>query len=109
MTKLKFIKTIMFFGFLIFSIYIFFSIQRGRLDYVNREYYGIISEIRTLPLSHDIPDIKINNEWLSFTIDDSKVKNYIMVGDSIVKKTGQKEILIYRKNADSEWEVKKFK
>jgi hypothetical protein len=110
MNKLKLIlRIILFTGFLLFSIHIFFSFTRGKKDFINREYYGLITEIRTLQNSHDLPDIKINNAWISLTIDDAKVKNYIIVGDSIVKESGKKEIQVYRKKFNKEWQVKIFK
>ena len=62
----------------------------GKKEYINRQYYGIITEIRILEGSHDLPDIKINNQWIILDLPDSKVKHYIQIGDSIVKESGTK-------------------
>jgi hypothetical protein len=81
----------------------------GKKEYVQRKYSGIISEIRNLEGNRDLPDIRINNQWIPFSIDDSKVKHYIQVGDSIVKKSGTEIIDIYRKDLNGDWKVKTFK
>lgn len=81
----------------------------GNKESLMRNYSGIISEIRNLPGNRDLPDIKINKQWIPLGISDSKVKHYIQVGDSIVKESGMEIIKVYRKNINDEWEEKIFK
>jgi len=42
-------------------------------------------------------------------VDDSKVMNYMQIGDSIAKKSGYKEIIVYRRDMNGEWKEKIFK
>ena len=105
-------KIVMFIGlvaFILFFIYVFYINQYAEQYYIDRKYYGIIKEIRVLQGTHDLPDIKINNDWISFDIPDAKVKHYILVGDSIVKDSGTRVIKVYRKNLNGKWDVKIFK
>ena len=86
-----------------------YSIELGEKEYLNRQYHGIIVEIRMLQFSRGIPDIKIGDEWVILDIQEQKIKNYIIVGDSIVKESGKSEIVVYRKNTDLRWIGKVFK
>lgn len=76
---------------------------------MNRAYSGVISEIRILQGNRDLPDIKIYSQWIPLSIDDSKVKHYIQVGDSIVKESGSDLIKVYRKDLKDKWDVQVFK
>ena len=96
-------------SFVIFFMHTFYAMYHGEKEYFKRQYYGIITEIRTLQGSHDLPDIKINNQWISLDIPDSKVKHYIQIDDSIVKESGTAIIKVFRKNLNEEWSVKIFK
>ena len=96
-------------SFVIFFIYTEYLMYYGDKEYINRQYYGIITEIRTLQGSHDLPDIKINNQWISLDVQDSKVKHYIQLGDYIIKEPGTEIIKVYRKNLKEEWSVLIFK
>jgi hypothetical protein len=91
-----------------FIIYIIYWMYHGEEQFMKRSYSGVISEIRILKESRDLPDIKINNQWVPLSIDDSKVKQYIQVGDSIVKESGSEIIKVYRKNLKGEWDVQVF-
>ena len=94
--------------FVLFILYVIYLMYHGKKQFLDRKYSGVITEIRVLPGNRDLPDIKIHNEWLPFSIDDAKVKNYIQVGDSIVKASGSPTIKVYRKNIDK-WNIKEFK
>ena len=59
--------------------------------------------------SHDIPDIMINKNWIILNLQDAKIKHYIKIGDSIVKKSGSDAISVYRKNDNGKWVEKRFK
>jgi len=105
-------KIILFIGgivFLLFFIYIFYSMYHGEKEYIKRKYIGIISEIRILQGNRGLPDIKIKKQWIPLDIPDSKVMKYIQVGDSIVKESGTEIIKVYRKNLKDEWDIKVFK
>lgn len=105
-------RTILIIGgilFILFFIYTFYLIYYGKKESIERQYSGIITEIRNLPGNRDIPDIKIDNQWIPLGIDDSKVKHYIQLGDSIVKESGSEIIEVYRKNLKGEWAVQIFK
>lgn len=97
---------ILFFSFIIYTIYLMYH---GREQFMNRAYSGVISEIRILQGNRDLPDIKIYNQWIPLSVDDSKVKHYIQVGDSIVKESGTETIKVYHKNFKGEWDVQVFK
>jgi hypothetical protein len=101
----KIVFIFVFIAFAIFYIYTRHLSYQAEIKYVNRMYIGVITEIRIIEGSHDIPDIKINNQWISFDLQDSKVKHYIQIGDSIVKESGTEIIKVYRKNLKEEWSV----
>lgn len=95
--------------FVLFALYIGYSFLYGYKQFVDREYTGVITNIRKLEFSRGLPDIKINDEWIPLSVDDSKVMNYMQIGDSIVKKSGYKEIIVYRRDINGEWNEKIFK
>jgi hypothetical protein len=94
---------------LLFVIYDLFTTYLGNRQYINKNYSGIISDIRVLQESRDLPDIKIKNQWIPLDLLDAKVKHYIQVGDSIVKESGTQTIKVYRRNLKGEWNVQVFK
>jgi hypothetical protein len=105
----RIVLSIVAFMFIVFIIYIIYSMYHGKKQYVERKYSGIIYEIRNLEGNRDLPDIRIDNRWIPFSIDDSKVKSYIQVGDSIIKESGTEIIYVYRKDLNGDWKVKTFK
>jgi hypothetical protein len=94
---------------LLFVIYDLFTTYLGNKQYINKNYSGIISDIRVLQESRDLPDIKIKNQWIPLDLPDAKVKHYIQVGDSIIKESGSEMIKVFRKNLKDEWDIKVFK
>ena len=96
-------------GFVLFALYIVYWYLYGYNQFVEREYMGVITNIRKLEFSRGLPDIKINDEWIQLSVDDSKVMNYMQIGDSIAKKSGYKEIIVYRRDMTGEWKEKIFK
>ena len=105
-------RIVLFIGVISFIIFLgraFYGMHQGQKEFVNKQYNGIITEIRKLQGRRDLPDIKINSQWISLNILESKVKHNIQVGDSIVKESGTEIIKVYRKNLNGEWDVKIFK
>jgi len=94
--------------FFLFIIYIIYLMYHGKEQFISREYSGIISNIRVPQGNRDLPEINIKNHWIPLSIDDSKVKHYIQVGDSIVKESGSEMIRVFRKSQKNEWSVKIF-
>jgi len=105
----KYVIIIVIISFIIFFVYHFYLSYQGKQDFIKKSYKGIITEIHYIEGKRDLPDIKINNKLISIDIDESKVKPYIQIGDSILKKSGTETIKVYRKNSKGEWYVKIFK
>lgn len=95
--------------FISFFLYNFYLVNQGRKEFISRHYNGIILEIRKIEGRRDLPDIRINNEWLMINMLESKITHYIQVGDSIVKEPGSEKIKVYRKDENNKWYVKEFK
>lgn len=92
-----------------FILYVFKLNNTGVEEFKNKEYIGVIDEIRRLEGKRGLSDIKIKNNWVSLDVLDSKIMSYIKVNDSVVKKSGSETITIYRKNKDGVWGEKVFK
>jgi hypothetical protein len=73
-----------------------------------KEYHGIINEI-IYPKRGAFPYVKVDSALLHFGMSEVKVRSYIQIKDSIVKKSGTTEIIVYRKNLKGEWHEKVFK
>jgi hypothetical protein len=101
--------SILFIGFALFAIYIGYLFVHGHLQFRDRAYIGIISNIRKLEFNRGLPDIKIQDEWIPLSIEDAKIKDYIQIGDSIVKESGSINIFVYRKDDNGKWIQKCFK
>ena len=93
----------------LFIIYMEYSYYLGETQYINREFFGVIQEIRYIENRRGIPEIKIANEWVVLTTFESKVALYIHVNDSIVKTRGSKAITVFRKKPDGNWRQRVFK
>jgi len=92
----------------VFFIIVLVASLRGRYHFINRNYSGIITEIRWRDNTHGLPDIKLNGEWIFLDVPDSKIATFIQVGDSVVKETGTSEIKVYKKNIKGKWFEKIF-
>jgi len=95
--------------FISFFVHVIYLSYHGQKEFIKSHYNGVILEIRKLEGRRDLPDIRINDKWLSIDINESKIKNYIKVGDSIVKDSGTEEIKVYRMDENNNWKVKIFK
>jgi hypothetical protein len=95
--------------FVIFFSYNLFLIRVGRKEFIDKSYNGLIIDIRKVEGRRDLPDIKLNNNWMPLDEFDSKVSYYIKIGDSIVKESGTEEIKVFRKDEENEWRVRIFK
>jgi len=109
MKKIKIIAivTLLIF-FLIFFLYNYIYFFNAKVALNKRGYKGIIEDIRTVEGRRGLPDIKINDNWINLSLEESKVKNYILIGDSIVKDSGISIMEVFRKNKKGEWYVKGF-
>jgi len=101
------IIAILFFS-LIFLVYNLYNDHNVTVELNKRGYKGIIEDIRTVEGRRGLPDIKINDNWINLSLEESKVKNYILIGDSIVKDSGISIMEVFRKNKKGEWYVKGF-
>ena len=111
--KLNYIKIILILLFYIIffvvaSIHTDKLIIRDHENYYKREYHGIIKDIEYIDGNRGNPSILINDQWIHLGIYEGKVKNYIEIGDSIVKKDSSYIILVYRRNYENVWNERKF-
>jgi hypothetical protein len=65
--------------------------------FVDSEYSGVIHAIEYREGDRGIPSILIGSQWKSLSVDETKIKQHIQIGDSIVKRTGSEEIELYKK------------
>jgi len=89
------IAILMFGAFFAYNSYVSNKVHK---KFIKSNYHGVITEFKRKELSHDTPDIKINNEWMSLGYLENKGNNYIKVGDSISKETNSEVVKIYRKD-----------
>jgi hypothetical protein len=95
--------------YIVGAIDIIVSIRKGNREYLNREFHGVISNIRIQENSRGLPDIKIGEDWIDLNIPEQKISRYVCVGDSVLKECGKSEIVVFRKNSDQKWVGKVFK
>jgi len=106
--KIVFIITA-FLTLIIFIIEGFYKDKKGRETFIQESYHGIINDIVFFEGNRGFPLLKINNNWHTCGILESKIQNYIKVGDSISKNSGREEIKVYRKNINGNLYEKVFK
>ncbi len=96
-------------SFTVFFAMSFYQTEHIHKDFVEQEYSGIIKEVKYIKGNRGMPSIKINTFWIHLGPYSSKISHYIQTGDSIVKKKGYEEIIIFRRNKNGEWVKKVFK
>jgi len=99
------------FFFIFFSIsvvYFVFDYRNKKDNWKNKEYFGIIEGIHPNPYFAGLPQIKIENQLIQLKINEEKVFNYIIIGDSIVKPSGSSIVSVFRKDVNGNWVEKKF-
>ena len=113
MRELKVLKeALLIIGIITFVIFITYNIyldKKAIKKFTEIEYSGVIMKIRLNDGMRGIPDINLNGKWHIMDLDESKIIHYIKIGDSIVKKSGNVEIKVYRKDSLGTWQVKVFK
>lgn len=111
--KIKYIKLAFFFivfcAFILFFINGYYRDKNAQTAFTEKEFHGIIMEIKYIEGRRGFPDLKINGEWIYLGLNGEKIQNYIEVSDSIVKKSGTETIKVYRKNSKGVWIGKVFK
>lgn len=83
--------------------------RKARANFYERDFHGVIKEIKYNEGRRGFPDIKLTNEWIYLGLSGQKIQNYILVDDSIVKDSGTETIKVYRKNSKGIWDEKVFK
>jgi len=87
----------------------YYKVKKAQADFIEKEYQGIIREIKYVEGNRGDPYVQIRNQWFVFGTNEDKVRNYIKVSDSIVKDSGTETIVVYRKNYKGIWGEKVFK
>jgi len=102
---IKFYKQVLFAGIFLFflggllSIVTHINNKKIHDDFIKSEYSGIIWQI-----NYDekgIPSVFINDKKYDLIFYYSDLRSYLQVGDSIVKKKDNGNLLVYRKNNGS--------
>ncbi len=111
--KIKHIKLIFFIiatcAFIVFFVNSYYMNKKAKTAFIEKEYRGIILEIKYVEGNRGDPYVLIGNQWFVFGLNEDKVRNYIKVSDSIVKDSGTETIKVYRKNYKGIWDEKVFK
>jgi|GEM_PF-3744293 len=94
-------------GFFAFFIRGYYQNKKAHTAFVDAEYQGIIKEIHQGP--RGFSKLTIGSLTMNLGLDEQKIQNYIHISDSIVKKSGTTEIIVYRKNPKGAWQEKVFK
>ncbi len=68
--------------------------EKAQANYFNKEFNGIILEIKYVEGNRGDPYVKIGDQWLVFGKNEAKVLIYIEISDSIAKESGTKKYLI---------------
>lgn len=90
-------------AFIVFFVHAFYMDKIAKKNFLNEKYEGLITEIQFIEGMSDFPRYKINNQWIYFGMPGNKIAFKVEIGDSIVKKQGQTEIEVYRRNVAGEW------
>ena len=96
-------------AFIVFFINGYYKDKKAQTAFIEKEYYGIILEIKYVEGNRGDPYVQIGSQWFVFGINEDKVRNYIKVSDSIVKDSATETIKVYRKNYKGIWDEKVFK
>jgi len=94
--------------FLTYCIMLIYGLNEDNNAFINKEYYGVISNIKYIEGNRGVPSIDLNHERIYLGVRAASVGKYIQIGDSIVKKRGHVEIIVYRKK-NEKWYGKIFK
>ncbi|MCF8298173.1 MAG: hypothetical protein K9J13_11550 [Saprospiraceae bacterium] len=78
-------------------------------DYIEKEFSGIITDIRCKENNRGTIDILIIDKWINLGNYGDRISKYIQIKDSIVKKSNTKEIRVYHLNSKGVWNEKIFK
>lgn len=97
---------VMFISFFAYNLWLW---EKGKDEFINLSYNGIVNEIKKTEDIRGLPMVKIGNQWRYINVFESKIALYIQVGDSIVKNSGNDIIIVLRKNEKNEWEESIFK
>lgn len=76
---------------------------------MNLEVSGVVDRIEYFPSDRGAQSLMINNQWINMGVEGQKIRTYLKIGDSIIKKQGIREIRIYRKTKENLWHEKIFK
>ncbi len=109
--KFKWVQIIFVFIFIVgFFIYNEYIDRKSENEFQSINYECVIKDIRFIEGKRGLPDVQLNNKWyyLGYSTE-IKIASYIHIGDSIVKKSGNVEIKVYRKDSLGTWRVKVFK
>jgi len=110
--KIKHIKLIFFIivacAFIVFFINGYYKDKKAQTAFVEKEFHGIILEIKYVEGNRGDPYVQIGSQWFVFGINEDKVRDYIKVSDSITKDSGTETIKIFRKNNKGTWDEKVF-
>ncbi len=110
--KIKHIKLIFFIivacAFIVFFINGYYEDKKAQTAFVEKEFHGIINEIKYNEGRRGFPDLKISNNWIYLGLNGEKIQKYIKVSDSIAKDSGTETIKVYRKNNKGNWDEKVF-
>jgi uncharacterized protein YsxB (DUF464 family) len=108
-------KTIHSISICLFIVVVIFFIINGiiknkkiRNNFYEKEYYGRILEINHISNQRGLAIIKLNDTLYQLGELERKIQEFIIVGDSIVKRPNTFSIEIYRKNYQNDWEKKIF-
>ncbi|RLD83862.1 MAG: hypothetical protein DRJ10_02660 [Bacteroidetes bacterium] len=67
------------------------------------EYEGIVMDLRYIEGKAGWPEVKIKRRWIYLGVFAANIAFKVQIGDSIVKKKGQVEIEVYRRDSAGEW------
>ncbi|MFM8911577.1 MAG: hypothetical protein ACKOE6_01510 [Flammeovirgaceae bacterium] len=77
-------------------------------EFINKEYHGVIQDIRFVQSHRGYPDILLQDKWILLTPTEQILFDQIKIGDSIVKYSGSNKIMIYESDSSSKWKVTEF-
>lgn len=92
-------------GFVIFIEYPAYLADR---IYLRSSYNYTIEEIKFEEGHRGFPYIKVDSNWYLLKVDEMKIVPYILVGDSIVKESGDRTIKVFRKDGNGRLILKEF-
>ena len=107
--EIKILRKI-FLTFTVIFLFVFFLIvqhegKQAEKDFSNKNFQGIVQDIRYKEFKWGYPEYKVNEQWLFFGSFFEYSEEYIDIRDSLAKEKGTKTVEVYSKDKKGKWKL----